>query len=172
MNESWMSILCWEKVYEYQKSVVHESKNESCSVLSNSLWPHGLYSPWNSQGQNTGVHCLSLLQGIFPTQGLNPGLPHCRQIYQLNHKGSPGIPELVAYPFSSGSSRSRNRTRVSCIAGKFFINWAIKEALIYLNFIKENSTTLYVLFLRYTSFFSLQGYNMVFLKMKIAVKLF
>ena len=53
------------------------------------LWPHGLYSPWNSQGQNTRVGSLSVLQGIFPTQGLNPGLPHCRWIlYQLSHKGS------------------------------------------------------------------------------------
>ena len=52
--------------------------------------PHGLYSPWNSPGQNTGVGSLSLLQGIFPTQGSNPGLPHCRRIlYQLSHKGSP-----------------------------------------------------------------------------------
>ena len=60
------------------------------SVVSDSLRPHGLYSPWNSLGQNTGVGSLSFLQGIFPTQGLNPGLPHCRQIlYQLNHKGSP-----------------------------------------------------------------------------------
>ena len=41
---------------------------------------HGLYSPWNSPGQNTGVGSLSLLQGIFRTQGSNPGLPHCRQI--------------------------------------------------------------------------------------------
>ena len=47
-------------------------------------------SPWNSPGQNTGVHSLSLLQGIFPTQGSNPGLPHCRWIiYQLSYKGSP-----------------------------------------------------------------------------------
>ena len=46
------------------------------------------YSPWNSPGQNTGVGSLSLLQGIFPTQGSNLGLPHCRQIfYQLSHKG-------------------------------------------------------------------------------------
>ena len=45
--------------------------SESCSVMSNSLWPHGLYSPWNSPGQNTGVGSLSLLQGIFPTQGSN-----------------------------------------------------------------------------------------------------
>ena len=48
---------------------------------------HGLYSPWNSPGQNTGVGSISLLQGFFPTQGLNPGLLHCRQIlYQLSHK--------------------------------------------------------------------------------------
>ena len=52
---------------------------------------------------------LSLLQGIFPTQGLNPGLPHWRQIlYQLSHQGSPRILEWVAYPFSSRSSRPRN----------------------------------------------------------------
>ena len=70
------------------------------------MQPHGLYSPWNSPGQNTGVGSLSLLQEIFPTQGLNPGLLHCRQIlYQLSHKGSPRILEWVAYPFSSRSSR-------------------------------------------------------------------
>ena len=57
--------------------------------MSDSLRPHGLYSPWNSPGQNTGVNSLSLLQGIFPTQGLGPGLLHCRQIlYQLSHKGN------------------------------------------------------------------------------------
>ena len=56
------------------------------------LWHHGLYSPWNSLGQNTGVDSFSLLQGIFPTQRLNPHLPYCRRIlYQLSHKGSPGI---------------------------------------------------------------------------------
>ena len=60
--------------------------------MSDSLQPNGLYSPWTSPGQNTGVDSRSLLQGIFPTQGLNPGLPHCRQIlYQLSHKGSPRI---------------------------------------------------------------------------------
>ena len=78
--------------------------SESRSVVSNSLRPHGLYSPWNSLGQNTEVGSLSLLQGIFPTQGSNPRLPHCRQIlYQMSHKGSPRILEWVAYPFSSGS---------------------------------------------------------------------
>ena len=49
-----------------------------------------MYCPWNSPGQNTGVGSPSLLQGIFPTQGSNPGLLHCRRIlYQLSHKGSP-----------------------------------------------------------------------------------
>ena len=67
-----------------------KAKSESRSVVSNSLRPHVLYSPWNSPGQNTGVGSLSLLQGIFPTQGSNPGLPHCRWIlYQLSHKRSP-----------------------------------------------------------------------------------
>ena len=60
--------------------------------MSNSLQPHGLYSPWNSPDQNTGVDSLSLLQGIFPNQGSIPGLPHCRQVlYQLSHRGSPLI---------------------------------------------------------------------------------
>ena len=58
--------------------------------MSDSLQPHGLYSPGNSPGQNTGVGSLSLPHGIFPTQGSNPGLPHSRHIlYQLSHKGSP-----------------------------------------------------------------------------------
>ena len=99
------------------------SERESCSVVSDSLRPHGLYSPWNSPGQNTGVGSLPFLQGIFPIQGSNPDLLHCRWILcQLSHKGSPGILEWVAHPFSSRSSRPRNRTRVSCIAGGFFTN--------------------------------------------------
>ena len=94
--------------------------------MSDSLRPHGLY---NSPGQNTGVGSLSLLQRIFPTQGSNPGLPHYKQIlYQLSHKGSPRILEWVTYPFSSRSSRPRNRTRVSCITGRFCTNWTIREA--------------------------------------------
>ena len=66
-----------------------ESESESCSVVSDSLQPHGLYSPWHSPGKNTGVGSLSLIQGIFQTQGLNPGLSHCRWIlYQLSYKGN------------------------------------------------------------------------------------
>ena len=55
--------------------------------MSDSLPFYGLYSAWNSSGQNTGVGSLSLLQRIFPSQGLDPGLLHCKQIlYQLNHR--------------------------------------------------------------------------------------
>ena len=62
---------------------VYES--ESSSVVLDSLQPRGLYGPWNSPGQNTGVDSLSLLQGIFPTEGSNSGLPHSRRIlYQLS----------------------------------------------------------------------------------------
>ena len=66
-----------------QNSYNHEKlkdESESRSVVSDSLQLDVLYSPWNSPGQNTGVDSLSLLQGIFPTQGSNPGLPHCSQI--------------------------------------------------------------------------------------------
>ena len=65
-------------------------------ILEWVAFPYGLHSPWNSPEQNTGVGSLSLLQGIFPTQGLNPGLPHCGWIlYQLSHKGSPRILEWL-----------------------------------------------------------------------------
>ena len=68
---------------------------------------------------------------IVPTQGSNPGLRHCRWIlYHLSHQGSPRILEWVAYLFSRGSSQPRNQTGVSCIAGGFFTNWAIREAQI------------------------------------------
>ena len=68
------------------------------------------YSPWDSPGQNTGVGSLSLLQGIFPTQGSNPGLLHCRQIlYQLSKKGSPLLlapTKWLACPHWVGSGRT------------------------------------------------------------------
>ena len=66
----------------------------SRSVVSDSLWPHGLWPtmllhPWDFPGKSTGVGCHFLLQGIFPTQGSNLGLPHCRQmLYHLRHQGS------------------------------------------------------------------------------------
>ena len=72
--------------------------------MSNSLQPHGLYRPWNSPGQNTGAGSLSLLQGVFPTQGSNPGFPHGRQIlYQLS-------PREAHFMYSNG-----NPLQYSCL---------------------------------------------------------
>ena len=90
--------------------LISRPENESCSVMSDSLQPRGLYSLWNSPDQNIGVGSHFLLQLMFPSPGdlpnpETPGLPYCRWIlYQLSHKGSPRILECVAYPFSSGSS--------------------------------------------------------------------
>ena len=68
---------------------------QSCPTLR----PHGLYSSWNSPGQNTGVGSYSLLQGIFPIQGLNSGLLHCRWIlYNRSPQGSLRILDWVAIP--------------------------------------------------------------------------
>ena len=78
--------------------------------MSDSVRPHGLsptrlLCPSDFPDRNTGVGCHSLLQGIFPTQGSDLGLMHCRQIlYGLSHQGSPRILEWAAYPFSRGSS--------------------------------------------------------------------
>ena len=72
-----------------------ESESVSRSVLSGSLRPHRLQltrllCPWDSPGKNTGVGYYFLLQGIFPTQGLNLGLLSCKQtLYHLSHQGSP-----------------------------------------------------------------------------------
>ena len=88
-------------------------------------------SSWNSLGQSTGVGGLSLLQGIFPTQGLNPGIDPTLQVDSLpaEPEGKPKNTTVVAYPFPSRSSWPRNWTGVSCIAGRFFTNWTIREAL-------------------------------------------
>ena len=81
------------------------SPSEVARSCPNSLQLHGLYSPWNSPGQNTGGGSLSLLQGIFLIQGSNPGLPHCRQIpYQLSRQGSPRILQWV--PITSSADLS------------------------------------------------------------------
>ena len=109
-----------------------------CVVVLSHVWlfatPMDCSSPGSSvhrdsPGRNTGVGCHALLQGIFPTQGSNPGLLPCRQIlYHLSREGSPRILVWVVYPFSRGSSQPRNRTSVSCIAGRFFTSWATREA--------------------------------------------
>jgi len=88
----------WELQLQHQ-SFQWMQKGKS-PVVSDSLWPHRLYSPWNSPGQNTGVSSHFLLQGIFPTQGSNPGLLHWRQIlYQMSHQGSPSNEYSVLISF-------------------------------------------------------------------------
>ena len=113
-------------MYDIMFQVIHnESESESGSVVSNSLRPRELYSPWNSPGQNARVGSLSLLQGIFPTQGLNPSLLHYRRIpYQsttwetpsfgvkwksLSHSGLFATPWTVAcqVPLSMGILQAR-----------------------------------------------------------------
>ena len=91
-----------------------------------SLQPHGLYSLWNSPGQNTGVGCRALLQGLLPTLGSNLDFLHCRWL----SSELPGKPKNtgVAYPFSKGTFWPRNRTGVSCTTGGFFTSWAIRKA--------------------------------------------
>ena len=97
------------------------SSRPLCPLPLHSLPP--VYHEPLVPSQNTGVGGFSLLQGIFPTQGSNWGLLHCRWILsQLSLKGSPRTLEWVAFPFSRGSSRPRDRTGVSCIAGGFFTN--------------------------------------------------
>ena len=79
-----------EVIKKWQEYTESES---SRSVMSDSLQPHGLTKllcPWDFPGNSTGVDCHFLLQGIFQTQGSNPGLLHCRQmLYHLSHQGSP-----------------------------------------------------------------------------------
>ena len=104
---------------------------QSCATLHNPMdcsLPGSSSMGGDSPCKNTGVGCHALVQGIFPTQGLNPGIPHCRRIlYCLSHQGSPRILEWVAHPFSRGSSWPRNWTGVSCISGRFFTSWATRE---------------------------------------------
>ena len=147
-----------------QWNITQTWKRMKFSIYSNMDGLGGRYAKWNksnrerqvlfdiissahgdSPGKNSGLGCHALLQGVFPTQGSNPGLPHCSQIlYQMSHKGSPRILEWVSYPFSRGSSWPSNQTMVSCIAGWFFTCWATREAL--------KSLLSYILMLSYPIF--------------------
>ena len=100
--------------------------------MSDSLWAHGLtIEPMGFSRPEYGSGLpFPSPGGIFPTQGKNPGLMHFRRIlYQLSHKGSLRILDWVAYPFCRGSSWPRSWTGVSCITGRFFTNWAIRELI-------------------------------------------
>ena len=135
-----MSAFCWPKDKGTQEERWYHKEHavlclaaQPCPTLCDPMncSPPGTSVHGDSPGKKTEVGCHALLQGIFPTQGSNPGLPHCRQIlHWLSHQGSPGILEWVVYPFSRGSSWPRNWTRVSCTAGEFFTSWATREALI------------------------------------------
>ena len=93
--------------------MIRVDKSESHSVVLNSLQLHGLYSPWNSLGKNTGVGSCSLLQGIFPTQGMNPGLPHCRWIlYQLSYQGSQEKREKYKYEKENMKNTLENQREI------------------------------------------------------------
>ena len=100
-----------KKLLHYKSTALQQNIGKSCSTLCK---PMDYSSPGfsvhgNSPGEDTGVGCHALLQGIFPTQGSNPDLSHFRWIlYHLKHQGSPRILEWVAYPFSRESSRPRN----------------------------------------------------------------
>ena len=118
------------KLIKFLDSFEYRNKAK-VSVMSYSSRLHGLYSPWNSPGQNTGVGSLSLLQGIFPTQRSNPGLLHCRQILlPADPQGKPKNTGVGGLFFSNRSFQFKNRTGVSCIAGRFFTNWTIREAML------------------------------------------
>ena len=87
--------ICWITNSYIQYTMLDAMSEWSRTVVSDSLRPHGLYPirllcPWDSPGKSAAVDCHFLLQGIFPTQELNPGLPHCRQtLYRLSHQGRP-----------------------------------------------------------------------------------
>ena len=121
----WVTVIQCNVYFESMTMKWSEVKvTQLCLTLCDPMY----YCPWNSPGQNTGVGSLSLLPEIFRTQGSNPGLPHCRWfLYQLSHKGSSEILEWVTHPFFWESFQTRNWTRVSCIAGRFFTNWDIRE---------------------------------------------
>ena len=92
--------------------------------MSDSLWSHGLYSPWNSPGQNTGIlESLSCVWLFYNFMDCSLPDPSVHRILQAS------ILEWVALPSSRGSSWPRDWTWGSCIAGRFFTDWAIWETL-------------------------------------------
>ena len=125
-----------------QRRKLRGTESESCSVVSSSLWPMDCICIVHGILQARILEWLAFLfyRGFFPTKKLNLGLLRCRRIlYQLSLEGSPKILEWIAYPFSSRASQPiaypfssrasqpRNWTGVSCIAGRFCSNWAIRE---------------------------------------------
>ena len=130
ITDGWIKEIWYVHTVEY--CAVLWSATQSCPTLCNPMdcSPPGFSVHGDSPEKNIRVGSHVLLQGIIPTQGSNPGLLHYRQIlYHLSHQESPRILEWGAYPFSRGSSRPRNQTRVSCIAGGFSTSWATRKPI-------------------------------------------
>ena len=121
-----ISLYAGQYTRPYSLWLILSEVSKSRSVVSNSLRSHGLYSPWNSPDQNTGVGSLSLLQGVFPTQGWNPGLPCGRRIlYQLSHQGSPEVaPEKHEQTAVYWRWRHREARELACASSG---NWVLTE---------------------------------------------
>ena len=82
------------------------------------------WGPWNSPGQNPGVDSHSLLQGIFPTQGSNTGLLHCRQIlYQLSHQGSPPSGSFLMSQFFATGGQSTGASASASVLPMNIQDW-------------------------------------------------
>ena len=116
--------------------------NWSHSVMSDpATWWTVVYQaplPWDSPGKNTGVGCHCLLQGIFPTQGLNPGLLHCRQtLYPLSHQGSQKLQTAFQSSYTTSQSALKSIhvfTWKKCLCGfgiRFKLNlWELSSSLL------------------------------------------
>ena len=104
------------------------------SVVSNFMQPHDCSAPGSSvhgesPGRNTRVGCHALFQGIFPTQGLNSGLPHCRILLPTEPPGTPKNTGVGKLSLFQGVFPTQELNR-GCTAGGFFTRWATREALI------------------------------------------
>ena len=116
----------WIEAEEIKTRWQNTHENESHSVMSNSLWPDGLFSPWNSPGQHTGVGSLSLLQGTFPAIELR-SLTLQVDYLPAEPQGKPksngvGILSLIQQIFLT-----QELSGVSCTTCGFFTNWALRE---------------------------------------------
>ena len=105
------------------------NESESCSVLSDSFWSHGLYKPWNFPGQNTGVGSLTLLQGIFLNSGVKPRSPTL-QVDSLptEPQGKPKNTAVGSLSLLQGIFPTQESNWGLLCCRQFFSNWAIREA--------------------------------------------
>ena len=98
-----------------------------CPSLCDPMERATLLHPWDTPGKNTVVSCHSLLQGIFPNWGSNPGFPYCRQIlYHLSHQGSPGYSARCQIYLNTTeikevqTTRSPNQPHLKLLKNRFF----------------------------------------------------